>query len=143
MLDCDSKSHGFKSRYSPNFIIKMTHLFGTYITEKKSILISLSNIYGLGTKSVLKICKSVGINPKISIDKLTKRQIDMLVYIIETAYNIDSDLKKTNREILQTLVDIQAYKGIRHSKGLTVRGQRTSTNSRTQRRLGPSRLTRR
>ena len=121
----------------------MTHLFGTYITEKKSILISLSNIYGLGTKSVLKICKSVGINPKISIDKLTKRQIDMLVYIMETAYHIDSDLKKTNREILQTLVDIQAYKGIRHSKGLTVRGQRTSTNSRTQRRLGPSRLTRR
>ena len=64
VLDCDSKSHGFKSRYSPNFIIKMTHLFGTYITEK-SILISLSNIYGLGTKSVQKY-----VNLWVSIPKL-------------------------------------------------------------------------
>lgn len=143
MLDCDSKSHGFKSRYSPNFIIEMTHLFGTYITENKSLSKSLTNIHGLGTNSVLKICKSVGLNPEISIRKLTKRQIDMLTYEIETGYNIDSDLKKHNREILQTFVEIQSYKGIRHSRGLVVRGQRTSTNSRTQRRLGPSRLKRR
>ena len=67
----------------------------------------------------------------------------MITYEIETGYGIDSDLKKHNREILQTLVEIQSYKGIRHSKGLVVRGQRTSTNSRTQRRLGPSRLKRR
>ena len=129
----------------PNFnlITGMIHLFGTYITEKKSLLKSLINIYGLGSNSVLKICQSIGINPKISIGKLTKRQIDMITYEIETGYDIDSDLKKHNREILQTLVEIQSYKGIRHSKGLVVRGQRTNTNSRTQRRLGPSRLKRR
>lgn len=121
----------------------MTHLFGTYITEKKSLSKSLTNIYGLGTNRVLKICKLIGLNPKITIDKLTKRQLDMLTYTIESEYIIDSDLKKSNREILQTLLEIQSYKGIRHSKGLVVRGQRTSTNSKTQKRLGPSRLTRR
>jgi small subunit ribosomal protein S13 len=121
----------------------MTHLFGTFIPENKGLYISLTNIYGLGTKQVINICKSVGINPKISINKLTKRQKDTLSYIIESQHIIDSDLKKNNRENLQTLVEIQSFKGIRHFKGLPVRGQRTSTNSKTQKRLGSARLKRR
>ena len=121
----------------------MTHLFGTYIPENKGLYISLTNIYGLGTKQVINICKSIGINPKVSISQLTKKQKDMLSYIIESQHIIDSDLKKGNRENLETLVEIQSFKGIRHSKGLPVRGQRTSTNSKTQKRLGSSRLRRR
>ena len=76
-------------------------------------------------------------------EQLTKKQKDMLSYIIESQHVIDSDLKKGNRENLETLVEIQSFKGIRHSKGLPVRGQRTSTNSKTQKRLGSSRLRRR
>ena len=52
----------------------MTHLFGTYIPENKGLYISLTNIYGLGTKQVINICKSIGINPKVSISQLTKKQ---------------------------------------------------------------------
>ena len=121
----------------------MTHLFGTYIPENKGLYISLTNIYGLGTKQVINICKSIGIHPKVRISHLTKKQKDMLSYIIESQHVIDSDLKKGNRENLETLVEIQSFKGIRHSKGLPVRGQRTSTNSKTQKRLGSSRLRRR
>lgn len=51
----------------------MTHLFGTYIPENKGLYISLTNIYGLGTKQVINICKSIGINPKVSISQLTKK----------------------------------------------------------------------
>ena len=120
----------------------MTHLFGTYITDNKSIHKSLTKIYGLGTKEVFKVCKIIGINPRVSINHLTKRQKDSLAYTIESECLIDSDLKKFNREVLQTLVEVQSFKGIRHSKGLPVRGQRTSTNSKTQKRLGSSRLKR-
>ena len=120
----------------------MTHIFGTYIPENKSLSISLTNLCGIGKKQSINICKTAGINPKIKINQLTKQQLDLLIVTIDTNYTIDSELKKNLKEIIQTLVSIQCYRGIRHFQGLPLRGQRTSTNAKTQKRLGSFRAKR-
>jgi len=121
----------------------MTHLFGTYISENKSLSISLTNLYGIGKKQAISICKTAGINPKVKINQLTKQQLDLIIVTIESNHTIDSELKKELREIIQKFVSIQCYRGIRHFQGLPLRGQRTSTNGRTQKRLGSFRAKRR
>ena len=70
----------------------MTHLFGTYIPDNKSLSISLTSLYGIGKKQVLSICKISGINPKSKINQLTKQQLDLLIVTIETNHTIDSEL---------------------------------------------------
>ena len=140
-LDCDSRGHGFGSRYSP-LLVFMTHILGNYIPENKSLPITLRAIYGIGHTRAIKFCKELGFSPRMKITDLNEVQLDELVLAIDTFGSLDSELQRYGYLKIQELIEIQAYRGIRHSKSLPVRDQRTTTNSRTQRRLGSKRLQR-
>jgi small subunit ribosomal protein S13 len=120
----------------------MTHILGNYIPENKSLPISLRVIYGIGHTRAIKLCKELGLNPRMRITDLSESQLNHLISKIDSHGSLDSELQREGYLRIQELIEIQAYRGIRHSKGLPVRGQRTSTNSRTQRRLAHKRLRR-
>ncbi len=141
-LDCDSRGHGFGSRYSPNFIYIMTHIIGNFIPENKSLPEALCVIYGIGHKRAVGFCEEFGINPRIKITDLTQHDIKALTLAIDSHELLDSELQRDTYLRIQSLIGVQAYRGIRHSKSLPVRGQRTSTNAKTQRRLASKRLRR-
>jgi len=120
----------------------MTHIIGNYIPENKSLPITLRAIYGIGHTRATLFCKELGFSPRMRITDLTEKQLDELISAIDSFVSLDSELQRSGYLKIQELIEIQAYRGIRHSKGLPVRGQRTRSNSRTQRRLGPKRLRR-
>jgi len=121
----------------------MTHILGNYIPENKSLSVSLTSIHGIGRKRAIRFCKEVGLNPNKKITDLNEEQLAHLIAEIDSqGSSLDSELQRAIFLQIQELVDIQAYRGVRHSKGLPLRGQRTTTNSRTQRRLGLRRLRR-
>jgi small subunit ribosomal protein S13 len=120
----------------------MTHILGNYIPENKSLPVTLRSIYGIGHKRAIEFCKELGFSPRTRITDLSEVQLDALIVAIDSYGSLDSELQREGYLRIQELIEIQAYRGIRHSKGLPVRGQRTTTNSRTQRRLGLKRLRR-
>ena len=120
----------------------MTHILGNYIPENKSLPVTLRSIYGIGHTRAIGFCKELGFSPRTRITDLSEVQLDALIVVIDSYGSLDSELQREGYLRIQELIEMQAYRGIRHSKGLPVRGQRTTTNSRTQRRLGSKRLRR-
>ena len=120
----------------------MIHILGNYIPENKSLPVTLRSIYGIGYTRAIGFCKELGFSPRMRITDLSDVQLNMLIVAIDSYGLLDSELQRVGYLRIQELIEIQAYRGIRHFKGLSVRGQRTATNSRTQRRLGPKRLRR-
>jgi small subunit ribosomal protein S13 len=118
----------------------MVHILGIYIKPTKSIIYGLINIYGINIKTANKIIENVGIGDKTKINELTKDQIYNINRWIESNCLVTTDLKKFDRNNIQRLRDIRCYKGIRHKLSLPVNGQRTHTNSKTQKKLGYKRL---
>jgi len=111
----------------------MLRIAGVNIPEEKAIRVGLTYIYGIGDSLSVKILKEA----KIGIEKkgkdLTKEEVGLLRKIIEDNYKVEGDLRRTKMLSLKRLKDIGSWRGIRHIKGLPVRGQRTRTNSRTVR----------
>ena len=110
-------------------------IFGVKIAINKKIHYALTSIYGLGYKTVCKICNDLGLSPNITINKLTEAQIAQIIKKIKQEYLIEGNLRKNNRLNLRRLVQTKSYRGFRHLNFLPVRGQRTSTNAKTQQRL--------
>ena len=113
----------------------MTRLAGVDIPNNKRTEISLTYIYGLGRKSAMDICKKANVDGAKKAGDLTDDEIGKLRRAIESGYQVEGDLRAQVGMNIKRLVDIQSYRGIRHRKGLPVRGQRTKTNART--RKGP------
>lgn len=111
----------------------MPRIAGVNIPEKKQIEIALSYIYGIGRPLARKILKMAKISPLIKAKDLTTEQINLLKDIIEKNFKIEGDLKREVMMNIKRLKDIGSWRGIRHIKGLPVRGQRTRTNTRTVR----------
>jgi small subunit ribosomal protein S13 len=114
----------------------MPRLLGVDIPGEKRIEASLPYIYGIGPKTAKKILEQAGINPDVRAKELSQEQIGAIVHAI-TANKIfiEGDLRREIQQNLKRLQAINCYRGIRHRRGLPVRGQRTSTNART--RKGP------
>lgn len=111
----------------------MPRIAGVNIPENKQIEVSLGYIYGVGRSLSRKILKEVNINPVTKASALTAAEINKLKDLIEKTYKIEGDLRREQMMNIKRLKDIGAWRGLRHIKGLPVRGQRTKTNTRTVR----------
>jgi len=112
----------------------MARIAGINIPDKKRIEIALTYIYGIGQFLSKKILEGTGINPDIRTEKLSEEQLNKLRGIIEAKkFKIEGDLRREKMMNIKRLKEIGCYRGIRHIKGLPVRGQQTKTNTRTVR----------
>ena len=113
----------------------MARIAGVDLPLEKSIGIALTYIYGIGRSSAVKICDTAGIPPRTKTFDLDEGEVIKLRDEIETTYKVEGDLRRELSQNLKMLMDIGCYRGLRHRRGLPVRGQRTHTNART--RKGP------
>ena len=111
----------------------MPRIAGVNIPESKQIEIALTYIYGIGRSLSRKILEKVGINPKKKASDLTTHEVSLLKDMIEKEYKVEGELKRTVMMNIKRLKDITCWRGMRHTRGLPVRGQRTRTNTRTVR----------
>ena len=115
----------------------MARIAGVDLPKNKRIEIALTYIYGIGRTVSQKILTESGIDWDTKSDDLTEGQIADIRSIIDEKYQVEGDLRREVSMNIKRLMDLGLYRGIRHRRGLPVRGQRTSTNART--RKGPSR----
>ncbi len=112
----------------------MARIAGINIADNKHAEIALTAIYGIGRQTAKKICSQVGIENSIKIKELSEDQIEQLRKVISTI-TVEGDLRREVSMSIKRLMDLGCYRGIRHRRGLPLRGQRTRTNART--RKGP------
>ena len=115
----------------------MARIAGVDLPREKRVEIGLTYIYGIGRKTSNDILAATGINPDTRVKDLTEDDIAKLRDEIENNYTVEGELRREVAMNIKRLVEINCYRGIRHRKGLPVRGQRTKTNART--RKGPAR----
>lgn len=113
----------------------MARIAGVDIPREKRVEIGLTYIFGIGRTSAEKILEKTGINPDTRVKDLTEEEVSKLREIIENEYTVEGDLRRNVAYDIKRMIDIGCYRGVRHRKGLPVRGQRTKTNART--RKGP------
>lgn len=109
----------------------MLYIFNKTISNSKSILYSLTTLYGINEYQSKKICKNVGINPQITVNKLKNYQVNRLTNYINKNLKIEQVLRQLKKTKLKELLEIKSIRGIRQNVGLPVRGQRTHTNAKT------------
>lgn len=114
----------------------MARISGVDLPRNKQIAIALTYIHGLGRTSAAKICESASIAADTKTDILSDAEVVRLREIIERDYKVEGDLRRETSQNVKMLMDIGCYRGLRHRRGLPVRGQRTHTNART--RKGPA-----
>lgn len=114
----------------------MARIAGVDIPNNKRVEIALTYIYGIGRKSANDILATTGINPDTRAKDLTEEEVAKLRDVIESSYTVEGDLRREVGLNIKRMVEVNCYRGIRHRKGLPVRGQRTKTNART--RKGPA-----
>ena len=113
----------------------MARVAGVDIPNNKRIEVALTYIFGIGKSSALKILRKADIDISKKVKELSEEELDRIRKIIDAEYSIEGNLRTNVRMNIKRLMDIGCYRGIRHRKGLPVRGQRTRTNART--RKGP------
>ncbi|MCB9676527.1 MAG: 30S ribosomal protein S13 [Alphaproteobacteria bacterium] len=116
----------------------MARIEGVDLPRNKPIWIALTYIYGIGQTSARKIVEAAGIDPMTRVFQLTDHEAARIRETIQQGYRVEGDLRKEVSLNIKRLIDLGAYRGIRHRRGLPVRGQRTHTNART--RKGPRRI---
>jgi small subunit ribosomal protein S13 len=110
----------------------MVYLFETKIDEQKPVLKGLSQIFGIGRKQSEKVLYSLGIQKTSLFRHVTKKDISRIKKIIERDFSVGSRLRQEKITSIQNLIKIRCYRGSRHKNKLPVRGQRSSSNARTQ-----------
>ncbi len=115
----------------------MARLAGVDLPREKQIQISLQYLYGIGSTSAKKICATAQLDPTKRVKDLTEDEIHRIRETLEQGYKVEGDLRRETSLNIKRLMDLGCYRGLRHRKGLPVRGQRTHTNART--RKGPKR----
>ncbi len=115
----------------------MARIAGVELPKNKRIDIALTYIYGIGRTTALKILEATGIDWTRKSDDLTPEEVNAIRNEIENNYKVEGDLRREVTANIKRLMDIGCYRGLRHRRGLPVRGQRTHTNART--RKGPRR----
>ena len=113
----------------------MARIAGVDLPREKRIQIGLRSIYGIGPTRADQVLAQTGVSPDTRVKNLTEAETTMLRDAIEKVYKVEGDLRSEVGQNIKRLMDIGAYRGLRHRRGLPVRGQRTKTNART--RKGP------
>lgn len=115
----------------------MARIAGVDLPRRKPIWIALTAIYGVGQKTSVEICQKAGIDITRKSDALSDQEIARIRQVITDGYRVEGDLRRDVSLNIKRLMDLGCYRGLRHRRGLPVRGQRTKTNART--RKGPKR----
>jgi len=115
----------------------LARIAGVDLPKEKRIEIGLTYIFGIGLTSSKKILGVTGINPNVRVNKLTEEEVAKLRKVIENDFRVEGTLRSEISMNIKRLIDIGSYRGLRHRRGLPVRGQKTKNNART--RKGPAR----
>ncbi len=115
----------------------MARIAGVDLPKDKRAEIGLTYIYGIGLTSSQRILAACGVDPNTRVKDLTEGEVSRLREVVDRDYRVEGDLRRAVSGNIQRLTEINCYRGVRHRRGLPVRGQRTSTNART--RKGPRR----
>jgi len=110
----------------------VARIAGVNIPTNKRVAISLRYIYGIGPKKAQEICAALNIPPERRVNELTDEEILRIRELIDRNYRVEGDLRREVAMNIKRLMDLGCYRGLRHRKGLPVRGQRTHTNARTR-----------
>ncbi|MFP5321752.1 MAG: 30S ribosomal protein S13 [Acidimicrobiia bacterium] len=113
----------------------MARIQGVDIPREKRLVISLTYLFGIGNTTAARICDEVGIDPSTRVRDLTDAEVNKVREWIDTNLEVEGDLRREIQQNIKRKIEIGSYQGIRHRKGLPVRGQRTQTNARS--RKGP------
>ncbi len=116
----------------------MARIEGVDLPRNKPTWIALTYIYGIGRTSAKQIVEKAGVDPMTRVYQLSDHEVARLREVIQRDYRVEGDLRKEVSLNIKRLIDLGTYRGIRHRRGLPVRGQRTHTNART--RKGPRRI---
>ena len=116
----------------------MARIEGVDLPRNKRIDIALTYIYGIGRTCGRKICEEARVDPSIRVQQLSEVETARIRDVIQRNYKVEGDLRKEIAMNIKRLIDLGSYRGLRHRRGLPVRGQRTHTNART--RKGPKRV---
>lgn len=111
----------------------MARISGVNIPTDKKVKVSLTYIYGIGNSKSHRILKDTNIDPEKRVKDLSEDEIEKIRKTISTSYKVEGDLNSEVVQNIRRLKDISCYRGLRHSRNLPVRGQRTKTNARTKR----------
>ncbi|MEO5338188.1 MAG: 30S ribosomal protein S13 [Magnetospirillum sp. WYHS-4] len=114
----------------------MARIAGVNIPTVKRVEIALTYIYGIGPTKAKEICAKVGIPSQRRVNQLTEDEVIRIREVIDKEYQVEGDLRREKAMTIKRLMDLGCYRGLRHRRGLPVRGQRTHTNART--RKGPA-----
>jgi small subunit ribosomal protein S13 len=117
----------------------MARIAGVDLPRNKRIEVALTYIFGIGRITAQRILSESGVGPSVRTDDLTDEQVSAIRQTIEGGYRVEGDLRREVQMSVKRLMDLGCYAGLRHRRGLPVRGQRTHTNART--RKGPKRAT--
>ena len=116
----------------------MARIAGVDLPRKKQVRIGLTAIFGIGHSTAQNICKRAQIDPSVRVESLTESEIRKLQKVITDEHRVEGDLRRETTMNIKRLMDLGCYRGLRHRRGLPVRGQRTKTNARQ--RKGPKRV---
>ncbi|TLN17840.1 30S ribosomal protein S13 [bacterium] len=115
----------------------MARIAGVDLPRQKRMEVALTSIFGIGRPSARKILSEAGVNFNTKSDDVTEEELQAIRKVIDEQYKVEGDLRRIVLSNIKRLMDLGCYRGLRHRKGLPVRGQRTKTNART--RKGPRR----
>lgn len=110
----------------------MARIAGVNIPTNKRVIIALTYIHGIGPTSARKIAEKLGIDPARRVQDLSDAEVLQIRETIDAEYSVEGDLRRDTAMNIKRLMDLACYRGLRHRKGLPVRGQRTHTNARTR-----------
>lgn len=110
----------------------MARIAGVNIPTEKRLVISLTYIYGVGKNKAKEICAKVGLSEDKRVKELSNDEVLKIREVIDADYRVEGDLRRDVSMNIKRLMDLGCYRGLRHRKGLPVRGQRTHTNARTR-----------
>jgi len=113
----------------------MPRLLGVDIPNDRPAAYSLTYLYGVGLKTALELCRAVGVDPTIKARDMTEEQVARITALLDNDFVVEGHLRRQVNQSIARLKEIACYRGVRHRRGLPVRGQRTKTNART--RKGP------
>ena len=113
----------------------MARISGVDVPREKRVLIALTYIHGIGRTSALNICEASSVNPATRVRDLTDDEVTAIRAFVDQQFKVEGDLRREVSQNIKRKMDIGCYQGLRHRRGLPVRGQRTHTNART--RKGP------
>ena len=113
----------------------MAHILGVYIPEEKRLVIGLTNLYGIGRSKALAICKRLNIDESARVYDLPNTKLAEVFKLLASEYLVETNLKRSKSYLVKQLMEISSHRGFRHRVGLPLRGQRTHTNGKTQKKL--------